>query len=228
MTPLVDARDVRKSYRNGDEITEVLRGINVTLEPGELVALVGASGSGKSTLLSILGLLLRPSAGNVAIAGEHVDALSDAERADFRNRRLGFIFQFHHLLPDFTASENVAFPAAGAAGRQTAAMRTRARELLDRVGLSARADYRATRLSGGQKQRVAIARALMNKPGLILADEPTGNLDRESAEQVLELMRDVNRDDRTTFLICTHDEHVASRCSRRITLVDGRVELSAS
>lgn len=223
MTALVEARGIRKSFRNGDELTEVLKGVDLTLEAGELVALMGPSGSGKSTLLSILGLLLRASAGEISIAGEQVDGLTDSERAAFRNHRLGFVFQFHHLLPDFTASENVAFPSAGAAGRLSAQMMARAHELLARVGLAHRADFRATRLSGGQKQRVAIARALMNKPGLILADEPTGNLDRESAEQVLDLMREINREEGSTFLICTHDEHVAARCSRRITLVDGRV-----
>lgn len=223
MSALVEARGIRKSFQNGDEITEVLKGIDLTLEAGELVALMGPSGSGKSTLLSIMGLLLRPSAGELSIAGERVDALTDSERAAFRNQRLGFVFQFHHLLPDFTAAENVAFPSAGAAGRQDAEMLARAHALLERVGLADRADFRATRLSGGQKQRVAIARALMNKPSLILADEPTGNLDRASAEQVLDLMREINREEASTFLVCTHDEHVAARCSRCITLVDGRV-----
>jgi lipoprotein-releasing system ATP-binding protein len=223
MTSLVEARGIRKSFQNGDEVTEVLKGIDLTLEAGELVALMGPSGSGKSTLLSIMGLLLRPSAGALSIAGERVDALTDSERAAFRNRRLGFVFQFHHLLPDFTARENVAFPSAGAAGRQSAEMLARAGALLERVGLADRADYRANRLSGGQKQRVAIARALMNQPSLILADEPTGNLDRASAEQVLDLMREINREEASTFLICTHDEHVAARCSRCITLVDGCV-----
>lgn len=223
MSALVEARGIRKSFRNGDEVTEVLKGIDLAIEAGELVALMGPSGSGKSTLLSIIGLLLRPTAGELSIAGERVDMLTDSERAAFRNRRLGFVFQFHHLLPDFTASENVAFPTAGAAGRQSPEMLARAHALLARVGLAERADFRATRLSGGQKQRVAIARALMNRPSLILADEPTGNLDRASAEQVLELMREINREEQSAFLICTHDEHVAARCSRCITLVDGRV-----
>ena len=223
MSALVEACGISKSFQNGDEITEVLKGIDLTLEAGELVALMGPSGSGKSTLLSIMGLLLRPSAGTLLIAGERVDTLTDAERTAFRNHRLGFVFQFHHLLPDFTASENVAFPSAGATGRLSADMLARARALLQRVGLADRAEFPATRLSGGQKQRVAIARALMNKPSLILADEPTGNLDRASAEQVLNLMREINREEASTFLICTHDEHVAAHCSRRITLVDGRV-----
>lgn len=224
MRALVEARGIGMTFRNGDELTEVLKGVDLTLQPGELVALLGASGSGKSTLLSIVGLLLRPTTGTLSIAGQRVEGLPDLERAQFRNRRLGFIFQFHHLLPDFTATENVAFPAAAPAGAISPAMRRRARDLLARVGLADRMDFPATRLSGGQKQRVAIARALMNKPELILADEPTGSLDRVAAEKVLDLMREVNREDKATFLICTHDENVAARCTRRITLNDGSVE----
>ena len=224
MRALVEARGIGMTFRNGDELTEVLKGVDLTLQPGELVALLGASGSGKSTLLSIVGLLLRPTTGTLSIAGQRVEGLPDLERAQFRNRRLGFIFQFHHLLPDFTATENVAFPAAAPAGAISPAMRRRARDLLARVGLADRMDFPATRLSGGQKQRVAIARALMNKPELILADEPTGSLDRVAAEKVLDLMREVNREDKATFLICTHDENVAARCTRRITLNDGSVK----
>jgi len=224
MSAVLDARGIGMTFRNGDELTEVLKGVDLTLEPGELAALLGASGSGKSTLLSIVGLLLRPTLGTITIGGQRVEGLSEEERAQFRNQRLGFIFQFHHLLPDFTATENVAFPAAAPAGGMTPAMRSRARELLARVGLSDRMDFLATRLSGGQKQRVAIARALMNEPELVLADEPTGSLDRAAAERVLDLMREVNREDKATFLICTHDEHVAARCTRRISLKDGRVE----
>ena len=224
MTAVLDAREIRMTFRNGDEFTQVLKGVDLMLEPGELAALLGASGSGKSTLLSIVGLLLRPTAGVITIAGERVEGLSEAARTQFRNQRLGFIFQIHHLRPDFTATENVAVPSAAPAGGISAAMRVRARELLARVGLSDRMDFPATRLSGGQKQRVAIARALMNKPELVLADEPTGSLDRVAAEQVLDLMREVNREDKATFLICTHDEQVAARCSRRITLDEGHVE----
>ncbi len=223
MTVLLEARDIAMSFKNGDELTLVLKGIDLTLGQGELAALLGASGSGKSTLLSIIGLLLRPTSGTICIAGQRVERLSEAARSHFRNQRLGFVFQFHHLLPDFTAMENVAFPAAAPAGGFSADMRKRAQELLVRVGLGDRMDFPATRLSGGQKQRVAIARALMNRPDLVLADEPTGNLDHESASRVLDLMNEVNKEDRTTFLICTHDEHVAARCSRRITLSDGRV-----
>lgn len=223
MTTVLNAQGIGMVFRNGDEETRVLNGIDLTLERGELAALLGASGSGKSTLLSIVGLLLRPTSGRLEISEEQVDDFSEQKRAQFRNRRLGFVFQFHHLLPDFTALENVAFPAAAPAGGISRDMRDRARDLLTRVGLEDRIDFPATRLSGGQKQRVAIARALMNRPDLIVADEPTGNLDRESADRVLDLMREVNRQDGATFLICTHDEGVAARCSRRLTLVDGRL-----
>jgi len=228
MTRVLEALGIEKVFKNGDEETRVLNGIDLTPDKGELVALLGASGSGKSTLLSIIGLLLRPTAGSLILSGERIDDFSERKRAQFRNRRLGFVFQFHHLLPDFTAMENVAFPAAAPAGGISREMRARARDLLTRVGLEDRIDFPATRLSGGQKQRVAIARALMNRPDLIIADEPTGNLDRESAERVLALMREVNREDGATFLICTHDEGVAARCSRQLTLRDGKLVSNVS
>ena len=228
MNVLLSARGVDKRFQNGDDVTQVLKGIDLELRSGELVALVGASGSGKSTLLSILGLLLRPSAGEIWVNGERTDDLPENKRAAYRNQKLGFIFQAHHLLPDFSALENVALPAAAPAGGISKSIRARSTELLGRVGLEDRMDFRATRLSGGQKQRVAIARSLINGPLLVLADEPTGNLDRESADQVLSLMREMNRQDGVTFLICTHDEHVASQCSRRIVLVDGRVGAESS
>lgn len=218
MSELLKATGIEKVFQNGDEQTRVLKGIDLTLGKGELVALLGQSGSGKSTLLSIVGLLLKPTAGELSIAGERVDSLSERKRAHFRNQKLGFVFQFHHLLPDFTALENVAFPAAAPAGGISLKMRDRAAELLTRVGLQDRIDFPATRLSGGQKQRVAIARALMNAPDLVIADEPTGNLDRESADTVLDLMREMNRETGTTFLICTHDPTVAERCTRKLTL----------
>jgi len=221
MSEVLNATGITKVFDNGDEANTVLKGIDLRLERGELAALLGQSGSGKSTLLSIVGLLLRPTEGELTLSGTRVDQLSEARRARFRNEKLGFVFQFHHLLPDFTALENVAFPAAAPAGGISKAMRDRAEMLLRRVGLENRIHYPATRLSGGQKQRVAIARALMNQPDLIIADEPTGNLDRESADRVLDLMREVNREEGATFLICTHDEGVAARCSRRLTLDDG-------
>lgn len=224
MSELLKARGIEKVFQNGDEQTRVLKGIDLDIGKGELVALLGQSGSGKSTLLSIVGLLLRPTAGELEIAGERVDSLSEKRRALFRNEKLGFVFQFHHLLPDFTALENVAFPAAAPAGGISSKMRDRAAELLTRVGLQDRIDFPATRLSGGQKQRVAIARALMNSPDLVIADEPTGNLDRVTADTVLELMREMNRETGTTFLICTHDAGVAERCTRKLTLANGLLE----
>ena len=223
MSHVLKAHGLTKTFENGDEVNQVLKGIDLTLDKGELAALLGQSGSGKSTLLSIVGLLLRPTNGELTISGERMDRLSEKKRASFRNHKLGFVFQFHHLLPDFTALENVAFPAAAPAGGISRQMRERAEMLLTRVGLESRIHYPATRLSGGQKQRVAIARALMNQPELIIADEPTGNLDRESADQVLDLMREVNREEGATFLICTHDEGVAAKCNRRLTLADGRL-----
>ena len=223
MSPLLDARGIEKTFHNGDEETRVLKGIDLRMEAGEMIALLGPSGSGKSTFLSIAGLLLRPSAGTLSLGGERVDDLSASARARLRNERLGFVFQFHHLLPDFTAVENVAFPAAAPAGGISRELRERARDLLVRVGLEDRVNFRADRLSGGQKQRVAIARALINRPALVIADEPTGNLDSESADRVLDLMREVNADDGAGFLICTHDTDVAGRCDRRVTLKDGRL-----
>jgi lipoprotein-releasing system ATP-binding protein len=224
MSELLAVRDLVKTYGEGEAETRVLKGVNLQMETGELSALLGPSGSGKSTLLTILGTLMQPTSGQHKMLGEDLTRASDRDLTQFRNRHIGFVFQFHHLLPDFTALENVIFPAAVHAGRETAAARQRGRELLVRVGLESRMDFLATKLSGGQKQRVAIARALMNQPELVLADEPTGNLDRESAMQVMELIREINENEQTTFLISTHDEKIADLCRRRIRVVDGRVE----
>ena len=214
--------DLTKDFGEGELRTRVLKGMSFELVKGEFVALLGPSGSGKSTLLSILGTLLAPTSGTLEMLGTSLVHMDERRLSEFRNRHIGFVFQFHHLLPDFSALENVAFPAAGAGGegRET---RKRARALLERVGLADRLHFRTPKLSGGQKQRVAIARALMMRPALVLADEPTGNLDRQTADQVLALLRDMNREDRTTFLISTHDPHVAAFCDRRITVVDGRL-----
>ena len=220
---LLVAQNLTKIFTNGDEQTQVLKGIDLTLAPGEMVALLGPSGSGKSTLLNILGLLMRPSGGRLSLLGESVNDRTETALSQTRNRHLGFVFQFHHLLPDFTALENVAFPAAAPNGGISPTIRARAAMLLDRVGLSERRDYLATRLSGGQKQRVAIGRALMNRPDLVLADEPTGNLDRENSARVMTLLREINREDRTTFLLSTHDPQIADACDRQIHVVDGRV-----
>lgn len=224
MSTLLSVKDLVKTYGEGEAETRVLKGLDLELETGELSALLGPSGSGKSTLLTILGTLMQPTSGQHVMLGEDLTTASDRDLTEFRNRHIGFVFQFHHLLPDFTALENVVFPAAVQAGRETAAARARGRELLVRVGLESRMDFLATKLSGGQKQRVAIARALMNQPELVLADEPTGNLDRESATQVMELIAEINQNENTTFLISTHDEKIAETCRRRIRVVDGKAE----
>jgi lipoprotein-releasing system ATP-binding protein len=224
MTVILEVEDITKTFRSRDVETPVLKGISFQLQAGELVALLGPSGSGKSTLLSIVGLLLSATAGRMSLLNQDVTHLKEDRRSQFRNRHLGFVFQAHHLLPDFTARENVAFPAAAPKNHLTPAMRQRAGDLLERVGLADRVDFLSTQLSGGQKQRVAIARALMNKPDLVLADEPTGNLDRETGFQVMEQMKIINREERTTFLISTHDPEIANRCDHRIQVLDGRID----
>jgi lipoprotein-releasing system ATP-binding protein len=221
--PLVSVRGLTKTFGEGEGAATVLHGIDLDLEAGRLYALLGPSGSGKSTLLTILGTLMRQSGGAHHMLGTDLGTASDRERTRFRSTHIGFVFQFHHLLPDLSALENVMMPAAAAAGHEGAAMSRRAAELLDAVGLADRRTYRPAALSGGQRQRVAVARALMNAPALVLADEPTGNLDRESASQVMALIDQVNRDTGTCFLISTHDEHIAARCRERICLVDGRL-----
>ena len=220
---LVFAKGIIKRFGTGEAAATVLHGIDLILYRGELAALQGPSGSGKSTLLNILGTLMRPTEGEHRMLDVDLTRAGDAALTRFRNRYIAFVFQFHHLLPDLTAEENVMMPAASVAGRETAALRTRARSLLDAVGLSDRRNYRPAAMSGGQRQRVAVARALINEPALVLADEPTGNLDRESADHVMELVGRINRDTGTSFLISTHDERVAGRCTRRISLLDGRV-----
>ncbi len=221
--PMLEVDNVRKVFVDNDFETVVLKGVTFNLERGEMVAMLGPSGSGKSTLLSILGTLMRPTSGSLRMLGEDLIKLNQNQLSDFRNRRIGFIFQYHHLLPDFTALENVMFPHAGRVGRETAFARERAAMLLERVGLKDRMNYRATRLSGGQKQRVAVARSLMNEPALILADEPTGNLDRENADQVFALMTEIQRETGTTFLLSTHDRELADKCGRRIHMRGGIV-----
>ncbi len=220
---LLELRRLDKTFGAGETATHVLKSVDLTLYKAEMTALVGASGSGKSTLLNILGTLLRPSSGSIRMLGEDLFNADDVTLTAFRNRYIGFVFQFHNLLPDFTALENVIFPSAVRDGFERATARRRATELLERVGLADRIDFRATKLSGGQKQRVAVARALMNQPALILADEPTGNLDRQSAGQVMNLLTEINREEGTAFLISTHDEKIAAACSRRVKIVDGRI-----
>jgi lipoprotein-releasing system ATP-binding protein len=215
--------NVHMRFGEGESETHVLDDISVTVEDGAFLALMGPSGSGKSTLLSVAGTLLSPSEGKVFVAGMETTRLGQAELAALRNRNVGFVFQFHHLLPDFTALENVLMPVYGRQQRIDRASRERARELLVRVGLQERLDFAASALSGGQKQRVAVARALIMKPALILADEPTGNLDRASSNSVLGLMRELSREEEIAFLVSTHDEAIARACDRTILLDDGRL-----
>jgi lipoprotein-releasing system ATP-binding protein len=216
--------DVHKSYGVGTPVeTEVLHGVNLRLARGEFAALMGPSGSGKSTLLNLIGLLDHPTGGRIAIAGEDTAALDEAGVTRLRGRAVGFVFQYHYLLPAFTALENVMMPLLVARGRPDRAMRETAENLLARVGLAQWRDNKANNLSGGQQQRVAIARALAMNPPLVLADEPTGNLDTHTADEVFDLMREVNVGNRTTFLVVTHDPRLARRCDRIIRLVDGTI-----
>ncbi len=221
-TPVLAVEAVVKEY-GGPVKTRALDGVTVRFGRGELTALVGPSGSGKSTLLNIIGLLDRPSSGRVLLDGLDVFALDDDELTALRAHKLGFIFQFHHLLPAFTALENVMLPGWGDAGFPTPELRRAGEEILREVGLADRMSYRANRLSGGQQQRVAIARALIHRPHLVLADEPTGNLDTASSNEVFALMRRFNRDLGTTIIVVTHDPRIAAGCDRIVELVDGRI-----
>ena len=220
--PLLLVEGVVKDY--GQEVvTRAVAGVDIRLEAGEFAALIGPSGSGKSTLLNVIGLLERPTEGRVVLAGKDTKGLDERGLTQLRARTLGFVFQFHHLLPAFTALENVMLPAWGDEGFASPSIKARAQELLNAVGLTDRMSYKTTKLSGGQQQRVAIARALSRHPPLVLADEPTGNLDTESSNEVFELMRRFNRDFGTAFLVVTHDPRIADRCDRVIELVDGRI-----
>lgn len=223
MTVLLEVRDLVKTFGTGEAETRVLCGLNLAMTTGELVALLGPSGSGKSTLLTILGTLMQPTSGSHTMLGVDLTTASDHALTEFRNLHIGFVFQFHNLLPDFTALENVCFPTAVREGRETATARNRGEELLVRMGLAERIHFPTANLSGGQKQRVAVARALMNSPELVLADEPTGNLDRASAIQVMDLIAEINREQGTTFLISTHDEKIAALCRRQIVVGEGLV-----
>jgi lipoprotein-releasing system ATP-binding protein len=203
--------------------SEVLHGIDLTLKRGEFAALIGPSGSGKSTLLNLIGLLDRPGKGRLVVTGQATEKLEDRALTALRASAIGFVFQFHNLLPEFTAQENVMLPLLAARGRPDDAMEQRAASLIDKVGLADVRDHKSGDLSGGQQQRVAIARALVMEPALVLADEPTGNLDTQSADSVFDLLREVNETSHTSFLIVTHDPRLAQRCDRIIELVDGRI-----
>jgi lipoprotein-releasing system ATP-binding protein len=222
--PLVQMMQVRKAFNVGSPIeTEVLHGIDLTLFKGDFCAVMGPSGSGKSTLLNIIGLLDRPTAGQLKMGNEETTALNDAALTHLRGHTIGFVFQYHHLLTAFTALENVMLPMMAAQGFATPAMRIRAQELIASVGLSAWQNNRAGNMSGGQQQRISIARALAMNPQLLLADEPTGNLDSQSADGVFELLRQFNREHNTTVLFVTHNAQFAERCDSLIQVVDGMV-----
>ena len=218
----LEVRDIFKSYHLHGKRIDVLRGVSLDIEQGDLVSLVGASGAGKSTFLHVLGTLDAPSAGALSFAGRAVFEMNDAEVADFRNRTIGFVFQSHFLLPEFTALENVAMPALIRRVEKRSALGT-ARELLERVGLAARTEHRPGELSGGEAQRVALARALVLKPALLLADEPTGNLDPVTGAGITELLREVNRELGITAVVVTHNEELARSMPRRLRLAEGKV-----
>ncbi len=221
--PLYVAQDIRRSFSTGDGAIDVLRGIDLQIRRGERLAVVGNSGVGKSTLLHILGTLDRPTSGTLRFRGEDVFDKGSESLSRFRNESLGFIFQFHHLLPEFDALENVMMPGL-IGGLEYAAMRERASELLSEVGLEHRLRHPVGKLSGGERQRVAVARALVLEPALLLADEPTGNLDPHSAESVEDILLSLNREVGTSLILVTHNEKLASRLGKKYYLVEGRLE----
>ncbi len=215
-------KDVCRAYGTRDKTVEVLRGVNLEIERGETVAIVGASGAGKSTLLNVMGALDRPTSGEVFFSGESVSAMDDSRLAAFRNSTVGFVFQFHHLLPEFTALENVMLPALiGGCDRADAGKRSK--ELLSEVGLGQRLTHKPGELSGGEQQRCAIVRSLVCTPEVILADEPTGNLDARTGDDVFKLLLDFNREKNISLVVVTHNEALAARMSRRLEMVDGRL-----
>lgn len=223
-TPLLQLSDVRKSYNVGQpNEVEILHGVHLQVQSGEFIALVGPSGSGKSTLLNVLGLLERMSSGSYQLQGQETSTQSDDGLTLMRRQSLGFVFQFHHLLPAFTALENVTLPALMAHGSVTAQDKDRASALLKAVGLEKALHKKPSELSGGMQQRVAIARALVHNPPLVLADEPTGNLDTHSSQEVFELLRQIHQEQGTAFLIVTHDPRLAQRCDRLVEIVDGQI-----
>ncbi|HPW29432.1 MAG TPA: ABC transporter ATP-binding protein [Rhodoferax sp.] len=223
-SPIIELKQIRKSYGVGTPVvTEVLHGIDLLIHEGEFAALTGPSGSGKSTLLNLIGLLEKPTSGQLLVGGHDTAGLDDAAITALRGRSIGFIFQFHHLLPGFTALENVMMPSIIDAGWPTTQAQETALRLLDQVGLKDAANKRPSQLSGGMQQRVAVARALSLSPRLILADEPTGNLDTHSANDIFELLQSVNQTQKSACLIVTHDPALAARCARQIQIVDGQL-----
>ena len=222
MSSVLACSQLCKTFGDGDVALEILHNVDFNVTAGERIAIVGASGSGKSTLLHLLGGLDEPSSGDVSIAGQSISTLSAVELGRLRNSKLGFVYQFHHLLQEFTALENVAMPLL-VRGVRPADASEQATELLGRVGLSERITHKPGELSGGERQRAAVARALVTRPACVVADEPTGNLDRQNAGQVLELMLELNRDFSTSLLVATHDPLIADQMDRVIRLEDGRL-----
>lgn len=218
---IIQIKNLTKIFDDGVEI-KALDGVDLDIERGEFLAIIGPSGSGKSTLLNQIGILDTPTSGTILLDGIDVTKMSDKQRSITRNRQLGFIFQYHHLLPDFNALENVMMPLL-ISGVKSSKARETARKMLEEVGLGDRMDHRPNQLSGGQNQRVAIARALVNKPSIVIGDEPTGNLDSKASENIYELLRKLNREHNQTFILVTHDERMAAKTDRIIRLVDGRV-----
>ncbi|MBD8514929.1 lipoprotein-releasing ABC transporter ATP-binding protein LolD [Photobacterium sp. CAU 1568] len=219
---LLVCQHLSKVYREAQLETQVLNDISLQIEAGELVAIVGSSGSGKSTLLHLLGALDAPTAGDVYFKGQKLNGMSANKQARVRNQDIGFVYQFHHLLSDFSAEENVAMPLM-IGGISAAAAKEQARQILEQVGLSHRTSHRPSELSGGERQRVAIARALVNKPALVLADEPTGNLDHKTALEIYDLMRKLNQESGTAFLVVTHDNELAGKLDRCLHMQDGQL-----
>ena len=219
---MLRAINICKSYRDGSHVTPVLHDVNLEVPSHQMLAIVGSSGSGKSTLLHILGTLDQQDSGELWLAGQNVALLSGVEKAALRNQQLGFIYQFHHLLMDFTALENVAMPLL-IRGQSKAQANQQATEILQRVGLGHRITHRPSELSGGERQRVAIARAMVGRPGRVLADEPTGNLDHQTAESIYQLMRELNQELGTSFIVVTHDRMLAKRLDRQLWMQDGRL-----
>jgi len=222
---VIELKNINKIYGTTVK-TQVLHDVNLNIEEGSFTSIIGQSGSGKSTLLNIVGTLDKPTSGEVYINGKRTDQMKKDELADLRNRTMGFIFQFHYLLPEFTALENVLIPYQIQGEKITPEILKRAHELMDLVGLQSVKNNMANAMSGGQQQRTAIARALMNQPKIILADEPTGNLDSDTTESVYDLMRDINKKLGTTFIIITHDRRIAERADRIVEIKDGRIALN--
>lgn len=220
MNNLLQCHNVCKTYQEGELRTQVLKGVSFGIQAGELVSIIGTSGSGKSTLLHILGALDEATEGSVSFLGQDLSSLSSNKQANIRNQHLGFVYQFHHLLADFTALENVAMPLL-IGGQKASRAKQAAQALLEKVGLGHRLSHRPSELSGGERQRVAIARALVNQPDLVLADEPTGNLDHKTALAIYDLMRQMNKEFGTAFLVVTHDSELAEKMDRQMHMQDG-------